>query len=878
MADFVTRIILQNQQFKSQLQDCKKEIASLKGASQSTGSSLGNFNGLLSKVGISANGSGNILSTLGGTLGKLGGFFGVAMSAGALFNEMLDNSQTLGDAVERAQTQAGSAVDYFATCLVNADFSNFINGLQQTIEESGKLADALDDLATAAQQLGVIDARVNAKRALAQKHYYEARTKEQKKAAVEEMKDADKMFAEAHSKFGKKNLDTGRQQIRAIVNPQLNGKHLTNNQIDYYFLNEEKAAEQGKKANKKLQAIVSERNKILNKGKDTDFDGPVGHKGSNPVSNLSAADKKRLQQLNAKEKQIKGTIGYAYSRINEIQDNKENAPMTQARNNIKEYYSQQAQVTQLEANTARKEAMAESYKGGSSTKKGNKKKGKGHKTPKNTTPKKVYKETATTIEAMEDNIDVLSEKLKKCVPNSESYKEVESLLEKWKDKLSMVGFDANAKTIKGMSDNIQILSDKLQNLDPNTDAFKETTNLIESWQTKLDDINNNGFKDNAKSIKDINNNIQILNYRLNKTVPRTDEWFQITKQIKQQKELLNTFAKGSIADLNNQIDEISEQLQNENLTVDARVKLETTKKELQDAIDTISDTTTIKIKKLDFSTQDKVKSYDNAQTNISSVTNQRNIGLIDKQAADSQIADINKQLQALGLKPIKVHIETDFEKDFADFRNNANDIIGGLEGIGNVVNSIESLSNALANGADAWTVFMGVVETATTILQTVGSVMTAVNTITELLGATTAATAAIDTAATSQEVANSQAKVAANSAEAISGATKSGAQLPFPLNIVAIAAGLAAVIAGIAMIGSFADGGVIGGNSFHGDNMFARVNAGEMILNNKQQGNLFRLLDGGGVASNTGTPTVKIKGSDLYVALNNYGSKMGKIR
>ena len=873
MADFVTRIILQNQQFKSQLQDCKKEIASLKGASQSTGSSLGNFNGLLSKVGITANGSGNILSTLGGTLGKLGGFFGVAMSAGALFNEMLDNSQTLGDAVERAQTQAGSAVDYFATCLVNADFSNFINGLQQTIEESGKLADKLDDLATAAQQLGVIDARVNAKRALAQKHYYEARTKEQKKAAVEEMKDADKMFAEAHSKFGKKNLDTGRQQIRTIVNPQLNGKHLTNNQIDYYFLNEEKAAEQGKKTNQKLQKIYAERNKILNKQKNAAYMSVYANRQDNKYL-LTESDKKRLQQLNAKEKYIKGTVGYAYSRINEIQDNDENAPMTKARKYIGGYYSQQAQVTQLEANTARKEAMAENYKGG--TKKKKKKKEKKKKTKTDT--KKVYKETATTIEAMEDNIDVLSEKLKKCVPNSESYKEVESLLEKWKDKLSIVGFDKNAKTIKGMGDNIQILSDKLQNLDPNTDAFKETTKLIESWQTKLDDINNNGFKDSAKSIKDINNNIQILNYRLEKTVPRTDEWFQITKQIKQQKELLNTFAKGSIADLNNQIDEISEQLQNENLTVDARVKLETTKKELQDAIDTISDTTTIKIKKLDFSTQDKVKSYDNAQTNISSVTNQRNIGLIDKQAADSQIADINKQLQALGLKPIKVHIEADFEKDFADFRNNANDIIGGLEGIGNVVNSIESLSNALANGADAWTVFMGVVDTAATILQTVGSVMTAVNTITELLGATTASTAAIDTAATSQEVANSQAKVAANSAEAISGATKSGAQLPFPLNIIAIAASLAAVIAGIAMIGNFADGGVIGGNSFHGDNMFARVNAGEMILNNKQQGNLFRLLDGGGVASSNGTPTVKIKGSDLYVALNNYGSKMGKIR
>ena len=872
MADFVTRIILQNQQFKSQLQDCKKEIASLKGASQSTGSSLGNFNGLLSKVGISANGSGNLLSTLGGTLGKLGGFFGVAMSAGALFNEMLDNSQTLGDAVERAQTQAGSSVDYFATCLANADFSNFISGLQQSIEESSKLADALDDLATAAQQLGVIDARVNAKRALAQKHYYEARTKEEKKAAVEEMKDADKMFAEAHSRFGKKNLDTGRQQIRTIVNPQLNGKHLTNNQIDYYFLNEEKAAEQGKKTNKKLQAIVAERNKILNKVNVGNFDGPVGSKGGNHINDLSAADRKRLQQLETKEKYIKGTVGYAYSRINEIQDNKENAPMTQARKYIGGYYSQKAQVTQLEANTARKESMAENYKGGS---KGSKSK---TTTKKNETPKKIYKETATTIKAMEDNIDILSEKLKKCVPNSESYKEVESLLDKWKDKLSMVGFDKNAKTIKGMSDNIQILSDKLQNLDPNTDAFKETTNLIESWQTKLDDINNNGFKDGAKSIKDINNNIQILNYRLEKTAPRTDEWFQITKQIKQQKELLNTFAKGSIADLNNQIDKISDQLQNENLTVAARVKLETTKKELQDAIDNISDTTTIKIKKLDFDTQDKVKSYDNAQTNISSVTNQRNIGLIDKQTADSQIADINKQLQALGLKPIKVHIETDFEKDFAEFKNNASDILGGLEGIGNVVNNIESLSDALANGADAWQIFIGVVEMATTILQTIGDVMTTVNTITALLGTTTTEAAAADSAATSQEIANSQAKVAANSAEAISGATKSGAQMPFPLNIVAIAAGIAAVIAGIAMIGNFADGGVIGGNSFHGDNMFAKVNAGEMILNNKQQGNLFKLLDSGNIASNNNSSVVKIKGSDLYVALSNYSSKIGKIQ
>jgi hypothetical protein len=54
------------------------------------------------------------------------------------------------------------------------------------------------------------------------------------------------------------------------------------------------------------------------------------------------------------------------------------------------------------------------------------------------------------------------------------------------------------------------------------------------------------------------------------------------------------------------------------------------------------------------------------------------------------------------LKPIKVHIESDFDKGFAQLRNNADDILGGFEGLDNVVNSVESLSNSLADGADAW--------------------------------------------------------------------------------------------------------------------------------------------------------------------------------
>ena len=879
MADFVTRIILQNQQFKTEIDECKKKMKELKQSGGKAGGSLGEFNSILSKVGIKTNSTGGLLSSLGGTLGKLGGFFGVAMGAGALFNKMMDNSQTLGDAVEKAQTQAGNAVDFFSTCLVNADFSNFLDGLRSSISEAGNLAKMLDDLATNAQRLGVIDARIAAKKSQARKEYYEAKTQKDKLAATKKMQEADKEGREAHKKFGKDNLKTARQLIKSKINPQLNGLHITDNQIDQYFKNEVKFSKIGEQTNKKLNKIYSERNKILNKQKVSDFDGPVGHKGSNQISNLSAADYKKLKQLKSQEKAIKRTLGYAYSRMNELQDNKENSPMTSARHYYTQYYNQDKYVTDQETETARLKLRAEKFKGiGGSKKTSSKKVGKiTGGSGKETT--KVYNENAVTVQQISDNIDILTDKLKKCVPNTAEYKAVETSLDNWTSKLSMVGFDASAKTIKGINNNIQILSDKLENLDPNTDAFKENTKQLEQWKTKLDDINNNGFNESATSIKDINNNIQILNYRLEKTTPRTAAWKEVTEQIKQQKQLLSEFSVGSIADFSNQISEIDEKLQNETLSIKARIKLETTKKDLQDAIDNISDTTTIKIVKLDYKTQDKVNSFDNAQSNIEFIKKQNDLGIIDKATADKEIAEINKQLQSLGLQPIKVHIETDLEKSFNGFRDNAQNIMGAFDGINSVVNSVEQLSNSIADGANGFEVFMGVVQTVGTSLQSFSQILTAVNTITEMLGVTTTTTAALDSAATTQQVTNSQTKVAANSAEAITGATKSGASLPFPYNIVAIAAGIAAVVSALAMVGSFADGGIVSGNSFHGDKLVARVNAGEMILNNKQQKQLFNVLDSNSVnTGNNSASVVKIKGSDLYIALSNYNSKMGKIR
>ena len=92
-----------------------------------------------------------------------------------------------------------------------------------------------------------------------------------------------------------------------------------------------------------------------------------------------------------------------------------------------------------------------------------------------------------------------------------------------------------------------------------------------------------------------------------------------------------------------------------------------------------------------------------------------------------------------------------------------------------------------------------------------------------------------------------------------------------------LGAGLAALATTISTVSSFADGGIIQGSTFHGDKMLARVNAGEMILNQKQQSNLFNVLNNG-TGSKAATSVVKIKGSDIYLALSNYNSKMSKVR
>ena len=106
-----------------------------------------------------------------------------------------------------------------------------------------------------------------------------------------------------------------------------------------------------------------------------------------------------------------------------------------------------------------------------------------------------------------------------------------------------------------------------------------------------------------------------------------------------------------------------------------------------------------------------------------------------------------------------------------------------------------------------------------------------------------------------------------------------------PWGWVAFAAvGLAEMLAVIASIKSatagFATGGIVGGSSYSGDKLLARVNSGEMILPAKKASELGNMLQENSNTETYSSVEWKIKGSDLYGTLHNFSkvkAKSGKI-
>lgn len=84
---------------------------------------------------------------------------------------------------------------------------------------------------------------------------------------------------------------------------------------------------------------------------------------------------------------------------------------------------------------------------------------------------------------------------------------------------------------------------------------------------------------------------------------------------------------------------------------------------------------------------------------------------------------------------------------------------------------------------------------------------------------------------------------------------------------------LATIINTIKNLQQFANGGVVGGNSYHGDKILARVNSGERVLTKKQNDKLNNLLDSGKLFNASSNPIVLdtvIRSGDIWLTQRQY--------
>lgn len=251
------------------------------------------------------------------------------------------------------------------------------------------------------------------------------------------------------------------------------------------------------------------------------------------------------------------------------------------------------------------------------------------------------------------------------------------------------------------------------------------------------------------------------------------------------------------------------------------------------------------------------------------------------------------------------------KEDIKSFSRELNEgLYSGVKNIASssdrMVSAFESLRDVM-NDVDAsgWERIMAVWNAMTNTIDGLMSIIKTIETLTELtnkLARAKEAEAAIDTATTATKVTNktaettaeitalgtqtaaevtaSTAKTTAASTEMAAKSTAAYAYIPFagPALAAAQITTMQALIAAAA-IPKFAGGGIVTGGPSSGDKILARVNAGEMILNARQQSNLFEAINSGKMGGDkmlASTVTTKVRSKDLILTINNELKSQGK--
>lgn len=471
----------------------KENLDSVSGAAKGTNNSVNTLGGGISNLTGLFSSNDSALGLLGGTVGKFAGFLGVATSAGALFNEMMDNSQTLGDAVERAQTQAGNAVDYFAQCITQCDFSNFLNGLRSAIDEAGKLADALDDLATRQLNLGLSDAKFNYQKQQLMTQYRGTNDKKKRKQILTQLDKLTEDNAKEIADVAKRSFKTSNQLVRSKIQGRMGKVKVTDDAINTYFRDPNKGNELGGRAGAKLK-LLNQRSKAI----DYRLQGVYGYDssimGSEKRGKLVSEQKKINQQI----ANLKKTRGYLYYQISQMQDRNEKDPYTQAVNLRKDYYNGLTNAEQQRTMNARLRSQLERGSGSSG--------GRAHGGGTGHTPK--VNRTGTNTEVFNPgSIAALNQEVRKLQKERDNIADptkiaaVDAKIQSIKDNIEALNYSAkmidfnkvfgdtsslsNQLSKSGLDLTKSILGDQKINFDVNSADLKNVGDAISDWIEKM---------------------------------------------------------------------------------------------------------------------------------------------------------------------------------------------------------------------------------------------------------------------------------------------------------------------------------------------------------------------------------------------------------
>lgn len=517
-----------------------------------------------------------------------------------------------------------------------------------------------------------------------------------------------------------------------------------------------------------------------------------------------------------------------------------------------------------------------------------------------------------SLEDYKQQLQKLQEKLSKkklsLVDVQKTKAEIEKIVAIIEQKEIELGLKAKPGSIESIEAQISKIDEKLKKLDPQIDVVEINELQIkkEALEKAKKDaeaaingavVKGQKFTTKGKegSLQEAQDRVSYYKARLQVTTETDDDYQYLVHQVKEwtEKERVlklkmeadtSDLKEGTLKWFNDKISKVKAEIETTAYGTPEYYKL----------IDEINDLTqkqkevSLKVN-MDMSGA-KLGSLENLQSKIKDLQARLNLEVY----GSDEFREIQSQLKELTKEETKVKIQ--MEIDGMSELEKMQTYLDGFHAIDGVVSSVNSLSEALNGDADAWTILMSTIQVIESVFSAVNTVMEIANLLTNVGTATktanAAASVAAGTAATEQAamesatIAPKTAEVVANRALEASILDLAAAQIfaahaAIPFAGPGIAAGLisgmmaamAAQHAASLALQAYEGGGIVKGGSTVGDSVLVRANAGEMILNQRQQNTLFRTIDEnriGGDGPDFGQVEFVIKGDKLYGALKNF--------